>query len=127
MKISFDLDETSAKYPDIFVAMGRAFKKVGHTVFILTACSRELFDGDRKNRYPHLRDESWYDDVIGHDNYNEDERNLQKEVDKGKFKHNTLVAIFKRRICRERGIAVHFDDDAEHIRQGCDTLIFGVK
>lgn len=126
MKFAFDVDGTITRHPDIFVAMGKAFKAAGHTVYILTGIPMAHFEGPRKDKYPCLRDTSWYDRVLTSDMYNADERKQANEVVAGRLDNHVLVGIFKQRIARELGISVLFDDDVEHVRVRGGVPVFGV-
>jgi len=126
MKVSIDCDGTATRYPEVFVALGQALRAAGHEVFILTGIPRAVFESNRKSKYPHLADPSWYNEVLTCDLYNENERRLAVEVIAGRLDNHVLVGIFKRRICGEMGIAVHFDDDVEHVRCAGGVPVFGV-
>jgi hypothetical protein len=123
---AFDCDGTATKYPEIFVAMGRALKAEGHRVVILTGIDMATFNSRRKAKYPHLADSSWYDQVITADSYNDDERKLAVEVIAGRLDNHVLVGIYKRRVCAELGVGVLFDDDVTHVRARGAVPVFGV-
>jgi hypothetical protein len=127
MKVSIDCDGTATRLPDFFVALGRALRKSGHQVYILTGIARSVFDSKRKRKYPHLADESWYDDVWTCDLYNDEERRMAAKVLCGEMDNHELVGQFKRRICREQGVAAHFDNDPEHVRRPGEVPVLGVK
>lgn len=126
MKFAIDCDGTATRYPDIFVALGRALRATGHTVYILTGIPLSVFNGIRKDNYLHLSDTSWYDAVLTSDLYNAQERILVADVLSGALDNHELVGIFKRRICSEYGIAVLFDDDVDNVRKRGYVPVFGV-
>jgi len=126
MNFSFDLDGTITCHPEVFQALGRALIAAGHSVVILTGIPRSYFDGIRKDKYPFLRDTSWYQEVITSDMYNDNEKSLANKVIEGKMDNRDLVGIYKRRVCKERDIAVHFDDDYEHVFAKDGVPVFGI-
>lgn len=126
MRFSFDLDGTATRYPELFVELGRALRAAGHRVYILTGIPLSVFEGKRKENHPHLSDGSWYDEVLTCDLYNDSERRLAQEVTAGRLDNHVLVGIYKRRLCSERGISLHFDNDVEHVRAKGGVPVFGV-
>lgn len=126
MNFSFDLDGTITAHTAVFVAFGKALRAAGHRVTILTGIDLGTFHGRRTTKYPELADTSWYDDVVTADDYNANERALAAQVINGNLDNHILVGMFKRRICRERGIAAHFDDDISHVSPEPGTALFGV-
>lgn len=126
MKFAIDCDGTATRYPELFVAIGSALRAAGHDVVILTGINMRTFVNNRVVKYPHFRDASWYGEVWTSDLYNEDERKLSAEVIAGELDNHVLVGIFKRRICAERGVALLFDDDVEHVREVGSVPVFGV-
>jgi len=126
MIFSIDCDGTATRYPELFVALGRALREAGHTVFVLTGIPFSVFESQRKVKYPHFQDHSWYDSVLTSDDYNRDERELAKSVVSGDLDNHILVGIFKRRICKELGICLHFDDDVDNVRADNEVPVFGV-
>lgn len=126
MIFAFDCDGTVTRYPEIFVQLGRSLRLSGHRVCILTGIPLSVFNGARKEKYPHLNDTSWYDDVLTSDLYNGEERLLAQRVVCGEMDNHDLVGIFKRRLCNEMGVSVLFDDDIEHVRALGGVPVFGV-
>jgi hypothetical protein len=126
MKFAIDCDGTITRYPELFVVIGRALKQAGHEVFILTGIDMSTFVNKRVPKYGVFRDVGWYDEVLTSDLYNDNERRLAVEVIAGRLDNHVLVGIFKRRICSEKGIALLFDDDVEHVRAKGDVPVFGV-
>lgn len=126
MKFAIDCDGTATRYPDIFVALGKSLLAAGHEVYVLTGIDQGAWEFNRKTRYPHLADHSWYTDVLTSNLYNDEERSLASLVIEGRMDNHVLVGIFKRRICRERGISVLFDDDVQHVRMDGEVPVFGV-
>lgn len=126
MRFAVDCDGTLTRYPDLFVAIGRALKQAGHEVHILTGIDLATFVGKRVPKYECLRDTSWYDEVWTSGLYNENERRLAAEVVAGRLDNHVLVGIFKRRMCAERGVSLLFDDDVEHVRAKGGVPVFGV-
>lgn len=126
MNFSFDLDGTITRHPEVFRALGQSLKAAGHKVYILTGIDLHTFNTKRKAKYPVLSFNDWYDEVITSDQYNVDERAFVPAVLNGKMDNHDLVGIFKRRVCVERNIACHFDDDIDHVRKGRFPLIVGV-
>lgn len=128
MRVSFDLDGTVTAYPSIFVDLGSALRAAGHKVYILTGIDMATFNGRRKEKYPCLSCEGWYDEVLTSDLYNSDERRLAQLVIQGRLDNHVLVGVFKQRICAELGISVHFDDDVAHVRTSKGGVpVFGVS
>lgn len=126
MIFTFDLDGTITRYPELFVILGQSLRAAGHEVHILTGIDRGTFDAVRKAKHPCLSQEGWYDDVITSDNYNGDERTLAAKVMAGDMDNHELVGIFKRRVCAELGVALHFDDDTDNVRADGAVPVFGV-
>lgn len=126
MKFAIDCDGTSTRYPDLFVAIGRALRQAGHQVYILTGIDMGTFVGKRVPKYECFKDASWYDEVWTSDLYNDAERRLAAEVVSGRLDNHVLVGIFKRRICAEREVSLLFDDDVEHVRAKGGVPVFGV-
>lgn len=126
MVFTFDIDGTSAKYPEIFMALGHALKSAGHEVHLLTGIDMGTFNTKRKEKYPHFRDTTWYDRVITTAQYNNDERRLVPLVMDGRLDNHILVGIFKRRVCKELSVTLHFDDDVMNVRKDGAVPVFGV-
>jgi len=127
MRVSFDLDGTITKHPEFFVALGKALLAAGHTVYILTGIDLATFRGRRCEKYPCLLKVGWYSAVITADSYNDSERALAQLVVAGKMDNHILVGIFKRRVCAELDIAMHFDDDTTHVRLKGAVPVMGVE
>lgn len=127
MKFAFDCDGTITRYPELFITLGRALRRDGHKVYILTGIPRSVLLGRRSEKYPFIKDTGdWYDTAITSDDYNSEERNLALDVQSGKLDNHVLVGIFKRRICREHNISLLFDDDIGHVRREGEVPVFGV-
>lgn len=127
MNFSIDCDGTATKYPALFVTLGRALRAQGHRVYILTGIPLSVFNTKRMQKYPHLSDTSWYDEVLTSDLYNDNERVLAMKVISGEMDNHELVGIFKRRICADAGISLHFDDDVGNVRRVGSVPVFGVS
>lgn len=127
MRVSFDLDGTITKHPEVFVVLGASLRNAGHQVYILTGIDRATFESSRKAKYPCLSLAGWYDEVITSDTYNAEERALAAKVIAGEMDNHVLVGMFKRRVCAAYGISVHFDDDVDNVRgTKRDVPVFGV-
>lgn len=126
MRIAIDCDGTATKYPDFFVALGRAMRASGHRVYVITGIPREVYAGKRAAKHPHLLDTSWYDALYTSDDYNEKERDLARKVVAGEMDNVILVGMFKQRICEELGVSVMFDDRAAQQRHLGKVPIFEV-
>lgn len=126
MIFAIDCDGTFTRYPEIFVAIGKALMAAGHHVIMLTGNKLETMLTDRAVKYPLLTFEPWFDEMVTWDDSNDSERAALHDPE-NKLGARGVVAIFKQRICAERGVAVLFDDDVEHLRQVGNTPVFGVS
>jgi hypothetical protein len=122
MNLGFDIDGTITKYPDFFIQLGRAWKSFGYKVYIITGLGDDGL-AKRLSKWPYLSDTSFYDEIITTSLYNSEERSLI-----GKTESNEdVVGRFKQRICKEKNIAIMFDDMASIHRKYGDVPIFEVK
>ena len=127
MRVAFDIDRTSSKYPKIFVPLGQSLLLCGHDVILLTGINLATFYAKRCVKYPHFSAPGWFTRIVTTDLYNEAERVIAARVLAGEYDNHELVAQFKQRMCLELEVDVLFDDDAARIRKYGTTPVFEVQ
>jgi hypothetical protein len=106
MVIAFDIDQTITRHPGFFACISRALVRDGHEVVIIT------FREDRASTEADLRE--WGIEYT---------RLVTSELG-SVLRHG--VERWKGAVCREHGVEVFFEDDAEvlrHVDQGVFTLL----
>ena len=122
MNIGIDIDGTLTKYPEFFVELGKLFRAAGHKVCLITGLGSDGLD-KRWEKWEHILDQDFYDDVFTTELYNLEEISLiGKEEDNEK-----IVGRFKQRMCKELDIDIMFDDKATIHREFGEVPIFEVE
>lgn len=122
MNIGIDIDGTLTKYPKFFTELGKALRKAGHGVFVITGLGHNSAT-ERLGRVVQEFGDGFYDALVDTSLYNAFEKSLIGKVDNNEL----IVGFFKQRKCRELEISVMFDDKADIHRNCGNSPIFTVK
>ena len=122
MNIGIDIDGTLTRYPEFFRTLGRLWRSQGYKVYLITGLGRSGVE-QRRAQWPILDDTTFYDEIVDTSRYNAEERSLIGiEPDNEK-----IVGRFKQRMCRELGVVVMFDDQAQIHRAFGSVPVFEVR
>jgi hypothetical protein len=98
------------------------FRAAGHRVYLITGLGDEGLE-KRREKWSHVLDQDFYDDIFTTALYNMEEMSLiGKEPENEK-----IVGRFKQRMCRELEVDIMFDDKAAIHREFGEVPIFEVE
>ncbi len=122
MNIGIDIDGTLTKYPEFFVELGKLFRAAGHKVYLITGLGDKGLK-ERWEKWEHILDEDFYDNIFTTACYN-----LEEVALIGKEPNNEkIVGRFKQRMCKELEVDIMFDDQAAIHREFGEVPIFEVE